>query len=781
MRYIKITVIFLFLILIKIAYSKPITFEGTIIADVLNVRKEPTTESQIIASLRKDTKVIILDINKEKNWYKINVQDKTGWVSKAFVRAEINGNINYNISNSIGSLTNSVLNSPIKIYSNNKYIYVIDFTGKYELKIYNKGDNKLLKNIYIDYKWIINDKERENIVLTADLEGNYYTNNTERNIISKFDIDERKISEIKSTELIDVISAQYDNELLYVFDNTKTIKVFDKNNEIVNRIFLTETKIPKKFYVSNEKIYVLDYPENDKEYYKVIYVDSYDFGLRRNYDISFKPFKMFNKGSILKYNESFRKIKSKDLIDDNKLKENNWLEISDNNEKLYCLTDEIKIVEIIGEIDVYNSRGEFIKTYSLNDNYQLKTPDRHKNYYKLDIVRKITDIYLNDNSELVLSVVSLTKTFNQSSINYYFLNPDKNEYKMTHYYDIDNKKIFSWFFDGEYIFSLDKKGYFNIIDKNTNYKNNLGASYIGKFSIPYKINFINSNVFIFDKGNYSFGLYDLNFYPIKLKSIEQKSDLFEYIDCIISNNKIFLFKKAQFEKFKLGVEVYNQALNKLFDKWLLDIETESMPIFSIDDKENIIILSKGNFFNKKGILFMFNKFGHLINNWEDETSLLNGFSEEERKEYRSSNLKILGFDNNSNTYIMIMDKNGQYKILSIKILEDKKNYILKELSKDFFGDTRTIINKDSEKNEYRQFNDAINGDILNIIETKNNILYILFKEKNNNNIRLGIFDSTGTFWKEYSFGNNSSIKTFTLDNNENLWITDNSLIKKYSN
>lgn len=779
MRYRIITAILLLTLSKNTANSKPITFEGLITADVLNVRKEANTESQIIASLRKDTKILIIDTNKEKNWYKINVQGKIGWVSKAFVRAEINGNINYNLSNSIGSLTNSVLNSPIKIYSNNKYIYVIDFTGKYELKIYSKEDNELIKSIYIDYKWIINEKEKENILITADSEGNYYTNDIERSIINKFDINGNKISEIKNPELIDVISIQYDNQFLYVFDNTKNIKVFDKENNIINRIFLTETRVPKKFFVNKDKVYILDYPENEKEYYKVIYVDSYDFGLRRNYDISFKPFKLFNKGSILKYDESFKNIKSKDLIEDNKVKENNWLEIIDNNEKLYSLTDEIKILEVIGEIDTYSSKGEFIKTYSLNNNYQLKTPDRHKNYFKSDIVRKIADIY-SDGNEIIFPIISSTKTFNQSSINYYFLNPDKNEYKLSHYYDIDNKKMFSSFFDGENIFSLDKKGYFNIIDKNINSKKSLGSSYVGKLSIPYKLSFANNKIIIFDKGNYSFGLYDLNFYPIKTKSIEQKSDLFEYIDFISTNNKIYILKKAQFEKNKLGIEVYDQNLNKIFDKWLIDSDIDTIPKFSIDDKENILILAKGNFFSKKGILFMFNKFGHLINNWEDETSILNGFNEEERKEHRSGNLKIIGFDNNSNTYIMMMDKNGQYKILSTKITEDRKNYIVKELSKDFFGDTR-VISKDGQKNEYRQFNDTINGDILSITETKNNILYFLFREKNNNNIRLGVFDSTGTFWKEYSFGNNSSIKSFSLDNYENVWITDNSLIKKYSN
>ncbi|GIW21694.1 MAG: hypothetical protein KatS3mg068_0701 [Candidatus Sericytochromatia bacterium] len=775
----RIIIVLIYFVLSNTVEAKPIIFEGTITADILNVRKEANIESQIIASLRKDTKVVILDISKDKNWYKIGVQGKIGWISKAFVKAEINGSINYSLSNSVGILENSVLNSPIKIYSNDKYIYVIDFTGKYELKIYNKENFEFIRNIYIDYKWIINDKERENIIITADLEGNYYTNNTERSTINKFDINGNKISEIKNTEIIDINSIQYHNDLLYVFDNTKNIKVFDKNNNIVNRISLTETILPKKFFVDEDKIYVLDYPENQKETYKVIYVNTYNFGLRRNYDTSFKLFKLFNKGSILKYDSSFKILKSKDLLEDNKIKENEWLEIVDNNEKLYCLLDEIKILDVLGEIDVYNVNGEFIKTYSLNDNYQLTTPDRHKNYFKLDLVRKIYDIYSN-NDEIVMSVISSTKNFNQSSINYYFINPQKNEYRMSHYYDIDIKKNFASYFDGENIFSLDKKGYFNVIDKNFNYKKNLGASYIGKFSIPYKVDFLNNKIVLFDKGNYSFGFYDLNFYPIKIKSLEQKSDLFEYLDFILKNNKIYLFKKAQFEKNKLGIEVYDENLNKIFDKWLLDIDSETFTKFCIDDKENILIPGKGNFFGKKGILFMFNKFGHLINNWEDETAIVNSFSEEERKEYRATNLKILGFDNNSNAYIMIMDKSGQYKILSIKITEERKNYIVKEISKDFFGDTRTIT-KDSQKNEFRQFNDAINGEILSILETKNNILYFLFKENNNNNIRLGVFDSTGTFWKEYSFGNNSSIKNLSLDNQENLFVTDNSSVKKYSN
>ena len=77
--------IIIFMPLYSLAASK-----GTITEETVRMRKEPTTESDIVTLLSQDFEVEILA--KEGTWYKVNYKDYTGYVSAEFVKIDENEN-----------------------------------------------------------------------------------------------------------------------------------------------------------------------------------------------------------------------------------------------------------------------------------------------------------------------------------------------------------------------------------------------------------------------------------------------------------------------------------------------------------------------------------------------------------------------------------------------------------------------------------------------------------------------------------------------------------------
>ena len=59
---------------------------GVVICHSLNVRKEPSTDSEILRIISKDTEVTILeDVN--ETWYKVRIPEiKTGFCMKEFIK-----------------------------------------------------------------------------------------------------------------------------------------------------------------------------------------------------------------------------------------------------------------------------------------------------------------------------------------------------------------------------------------------------------------------------------------------------------------------------------------------------------------------------------------------------------------------------------------------------------------------------------------------------------------------------------------------------------------------
>ncbi|HBL06348.1 MAG TPA: hypothetical protein DDZ33_05335 [Clostridium sp.] len=70
------------------SYNSTVT--GTITADVLNIRSNHNTSSNIIGKINYNTKVSILEI--ANGWYKIKYNNTTGWISGEYVKLDSNSN-----------------------------------------------------------------------------------------------------------------------------------------------------------------------------------------------------------------------------------------------------------------------------------------------------------------------------------------------------------------------------------------------------------------------------------------------------------------------------------------------------------------------------------------------------------------------------------------------------------------------------------------------------------------------------------------------------------------
>lgn len=70
------------------SYNSTVT--GTITADVLNIRSNHNTSSNIIGKINFNTKVSILEI--ANGWYKIKYNNTTGWISGEYVKLDSNSN-----------------------------------------------------------------------------------------------------------------------------------------------------------------------------------------------------------------------------------------------------------------------------------------------------------------------------------------------------------------------------------------------------------------------------------------------------------------------------------------------------------------------------------------------------------------------------------------------------------------------------------------------------------------------------------------------------------------
>lgn len=80
--------------------------EGTVNADLLNVRSGPSTNDSVITMISKDTKITI--ISSEDGWYKISINGTTGYVMASYVT--VSGTSSSDVAGSVGIVNTGTLN-----------------------------------------------------------------------------------------------------------------------------------------------------------------------------------------------------------------------------------------------------------------------------------------------------------------------------------------------------------------------------------------------------------------------------------------------------------------------------------------------------------------------------------------------------------------------------------------------------------------------------------------------------------------------------------------------
>lgn len=770
---------------INSAYSDILKMEAIVTVDALNIRQSNDAKSTIITSLKKGSKIKVTGTDDEKVWYKVDYNGKIGWVDRKYVQIDVNGEANYKVVSSLGNVNSSeVLYNGIKSAVNSKYRYVLDFSEKAVLKIFDKN-NDFVEAISLNYPWVSNKKDLDLIFLTVDDDLNIYTNTQSNNIVTKYDGKGTKLLNISGELLGDVSFIAFNNndKTLYTLDvAAKTIKGFDSQGLNTKNIFLSDTRIPKSFSFNKSNLYVLDYPENEKEYYTVYYVNSYSYTLRNNYDQKAKVAESPAKGSILKNNINGKTYKNKVFIDNDqtKVKEITWVDFSDNIKK-FGTTEDLKKVDVLGEIDIYKNTGEFISTISLNDNWTIKSPDRHRNNEN-SLVRQIKGIIVNNNS-LILPVLSSARNSSFSSLNYYSMDIADKSYKISQPVPFDPAKSLSYFSDNKNIYTSVAKGSFISLDENGIERDKLGTSSPAKFNMAYKINFDDNKLNVFDKANYSIGNYDLNGEPLKVIYKEQKSDLFNYEDVFFAPTKTLALKSISVEDKKLGLDIYDEKINKIYGKWLITLAPDSpSPKVATNDKGDIYIYAKGNFYNRKVIMSMFNDKGYLINNWEKDVDLANLYNETERKLIKNTSIKFLGFDTSAHTYIILSNLSNQYKVHELKINQEGRGELLQIFDTEFFGEN-VLVDDEKTKGKIakKQFSGTFNGELLGIQEGKQGFTYFMIRDNTTREVKIGIFDAAGSFWKEIPLTNYPDVTSFSLDNQDNIWVTQGTSLRKFAN
>lgn len=753
--------------------------EAVVNADTLNVRKTNDTKSEIITSAKRNTKLNIITLSEDNNWFKVEIGGRVGWVDKKYVKTQVIGNPNYKLVSSIGNTgASSILTNSIKSTFNSEYKYILNFSEKYNLKIYDKNNN-FVNSIEFSYPWVLESKDLNNIVLTVDDENNIYTNNNDRNTITKYDFKGLKNINIGSDvlgELSYIVYNPYDQNIYSLDNSTKSIKSFNKQGVVTKNIFLSETRVPKAFTINKNDIYVLDYPENETTDYQVYYVNTYSFVLRNNYDTKARVVETISKGSILKNDPDSRTYKNKIFIDNEQTKTKDllWGDFSDK-EKKFGIFDELKKVDVIGHIDIYSSNGNYKSNITLNDKWSLKSPDRHRNNEN-DFIRKIKGVIVDSNSNIILPILTNAKNSSFTSLNYYYLDKEDKSYKISQPIPYDGNNL-TYFYDDN-IYTSISKGHIISLNENGVEKEKIGITSPFKFNLASNISFNNNQLYVFDKMNYSIGKYDLNGEPIKVIYREQKSDLFNYDDIYFSKSKIFALKSLVVEDKKIGLEIFDEKFNKLYDKWLITLSNNiSKPKISVNENEDIFIFATGKYYNKKVTLSMFTNKGHLLNTWEKEADIGNIFTEEDKKGIRYNSLKFLGFDNKANIYLLLK-KGSENKIYKVKISSQGGGEVLKIFDADFLGEL--VINEDKSVNRKLTSSD-IKSEILKIEEGKQGFTYMMVKDNLTRQVRMAILDPSGMFWKETLFSSYPDMNDFSLDQTDNLWFSQGNVLQKFAN
>lgn len=758
--------------------AQPLVMNAFVKENIANIREKPEINSNVILSVPKSEKLNVLDVNDKDDWYKVSLGNKSGWINKNSINLSIPTSVEYKNVSFLGTNKETgIIKNAIKIFSNGLYKYILDDRGnKPTLIIYNQN-NEYVKNIPFFYYWVNNSSDFKNLLIAVDNENNIYTNSSARNIIAKYDFNGNKLAEVKIEAQATLKDMKFYNDSLFILDaNAKTIKVFDKKLDNTQNIFLTESFSPQNFEIKNNSIFLLD---QNEEKYTTYYVDSYSFSFRSAPNSSASIIENLPKGSIIKAGENSKETKVKNLEnnDPNKIQEQTWLEITENNKKKFADLKELKKVNFYGKVNVYNMNGTFIERVSFDEKIILKNNDKHKNISNEEINRKILSITATSKKDLILAVLSKTKNSDAGIINLYFFDKDDKTYKISN--QIPYSQFFDFYLDQKEVYHINNNGFIDIFDLNGLEIGTLGRKNNLAFNLPENIFFYDNSLCIFDKSNYSLGLYDLNGEPYKVKSSIQKGDNFNIIQVFYKNNYLYLLKTIENEEKKLGIEIYTKDLTKITDKWLMSIDSNIIPKMAVNDNEEILIYGNSTLYGKKAVINILNKYGHSLYRIKTENDLGKIYSEELVKKIKENEIKFLNFDNNGNTYLLVPFKEPYHKIQKLKLNNDGSSEVLRNFNVSFFEETISY-EENKEKKEKKEFT-GVNGEILSILEGKNNFTYFLFKNKFSKDFSIGIYSPIGTLIKTLKLKDVQEVKGITLDNQDNIYFTDISSIKKFSN
>ncbi len=128
------------------SYNSTVT--GTITADVLNIRSNHNTSSNIIGKINYNTKVSILEIS--NGWYKIKYNNTTGWISGEYVKLASNSNTvqtpNTVQSSKNGIVTATALNVRSAGNTNSRIIGSLSKNAKVQIISTSNGWHKIKYN-----------------------------------------------------------------------------------------------------------------------------------------------------------------------------------------------------------------------------------------------------------------------------------------------------------------------------------------------------------------------------------------------------------------------------------------------------------------------------------------------------------------------------------------------------------------------------------------------------------------------------------------------------------
>ena len=239
-RLLSILTIFIILAIVfaNICFADTGTLKNT---DFLNMRESPSTSSNLLTVLPSDASFNI--ISDEGDWYQIQYQSYTGYVSKQYVTvSETNTNVNTNIpaeSNSNG------------IVKSNSNIYVLPLVNSTVIGTVNSGTQVLIVSITGKWSFIQTDSF-SGWIFTDNINGVEETNSNDHNQDNNSVNTETNIVDNNTSEEQDNTT---DNKNSDDDTSNKETNSNDSGND-TDTTEETSGNYPKTMYVNVEAVYI---------------------------------------------------------------------------------------------------------------------------------------------------------------------------------------------------------------------------------------------------------------------------------------------------------------------------------------------------------------------------------------------------------------------------------------------------------------------------------------------------------------------------------------------